>query len=457
MPLGPQRDGRNLAVLAALGWVLAVVFSLLGWQLAGRCVGSTYGADYVPFELLGGALGALVLGLAALWLRGREVRDAATLAPLAVVVAACLQVVFLVSEYSQASWDWRCYVQAAWAVGAGAEPYQDCYLYPPLLAELLALAHRPWAAFLEAFPLPGVKAWGLVYFTWRALQVPLVAGVALLLLRLGRRWGLGPLEAPAVVAALLLVDSPLIRTLRHDQPNLAVLLLVLVAMEAVVRRPALAGLALALAGHLKALPLALALPWALARRGRALAWTAGFGALLILPVTLFGRHLPWLWEWVAVGRSVAWGEHFRDNGVFAVAINLLRVPLGEAAPDVAALRLVGSVAALVVGALLLWRLWCRQREPAPEDERLTDGMCDAIALTLLATPVVWEHHYLLAVPLLLRAWARHPGRRAQVLAAAALMLALPTFDLFLLSWHRLAGLVLLLWTTRPARAPEPTA
>ena len=449
---GPRCEGRHLVALGALGWWLALLLPLIAWRLGGRAVGSTYGPAYAPFELLGGALGALVLGLAVLWSRGRDLRDPATIAPVATVVAAALQAVFLVSEYSQASWDWQCYAKAGRAVLDEAPLYQDCYLYPPLLAEGLALLHRPWAALLATFPLEGVGAWGLVYYTWRAAQVPLVAGVAVLLLRLAHRWGLGPLEGPAVVAALLLVDNPLIRTLRHDQPNLAVLLLVLVALETVVRRPALAGLVLALAGHLKALPLALALPWVLERRGRALAWTAGVGILLALPVTAFGRHLPWLWEWIAVGRRVAWGEHLRDNGVFAVAINLVRVPLGEVAPGVEVLRLLGQAAVLAVGALVLWRLWRRHREPGPEEERLTDGMCDAVALTLLATPVVWEHHFVLAVPLLLRAWARGPGRRSLVLLAGALMLALPTFDLFLLSWHRLVGLLLLLWLTRPGTA-----
>jgi len=49
----------------------------------------------------------------------------------------------------------------------------------------------------------------------------------------------------------------------------------------------------------------------------------------------------------------------------------------------------------------------------------------------------------------------HRKRPLAVIAAAALMLGLPTYHLYLLSYNRIAGLLVLLWLTSPR--PEPAS
>lgn len=442
--LNPGRGVYRTGILAVGAWGLAWLAPLVLWRGGGGVVGFTYGAEYIPFEILGGTLALATLALA-LFHGGRGPRDPARLAATGALAAVALWVTQWVSELSQPSWDWQCYATAARAIQEGGNLHGGCYVYPPLLATGLAWLER--VLEIVASPLDFSSARGLVYYTWRALQVPLAAGAALLALRQARRWGLGPLEAPALVASLFLVSNPLVRTLRHDQPNLLVLVLVLLAVGWMPasptdppesQRPVLAALALALAGHLKVLPLALVLAWALDRRWRALLWTGVFLAALALPLSGWGAHLPWLWEWVAAGQKVAWGEHFRDNSVNGVVLNLVRSAVGDVP------RGVGSLASLAAGGAMAVRMARRRGDP--------DGRAmDALVLTLLAAPVVWEHHYLLSVVPLLWAWARFPARRALLLVAAVLMLAVPTFDVFLLSWHRLAGLGLFLWATRGSR------
>ena len=79
----------------------------------------------------------------------------------------------------------------------------------------------------------------------------------------------------------------------------------------------------------------------------------------------------------------------------------------------------------------------------------------ALAWVLLAAPVVWEHHYVLAIPLLLWAAAGWGRRHAVALGAAALLcFAVPTFDVFPWSYHRLVGLAWILWLPRD---PNPDA
>jgi hypothetical protein len=76
---------------------------------------------------------------------------------------------------------------------------------------------------------------------------------------------------------------------------------------------------------------------------------------------------------------------------------------------------------------------------------------DAIALSLLVSPSAWEHHYVLAIPVAL--WAivtRRFDKPWQTGIGAFLIFALPTSNIFPLSYNRLAGLFVLFHLTNPA-------
>jgi hypothetical protein len=86
---------------------------------------------------------------------------------------------------------------------------------------------------------------------------------------------------------------------------------------------------------------------------------------------------------------------------------------------------------------------------------------DALALGLMTSPVVWEHHYVLAIPLVIWAFATQGMARPwQVGIGAFLIFAIPTFDVFPLSYHRILGLLFLVHITWPAAlilpVPLPT-
>jgi len=76
---------------------------------------------------------------------------------------------------------------------------------------------------------------------------------------------------------------------------------------------------------------------------------------------------------------------------------------------------------------------------------------DAIALSLLISPSAWEHHYVIAIPIAL--WAiMTRGFYQSWLVGAGIFLAfcVPTFEIFPLSFHRLVGLLALVYVTKPA-------
>jgi hypothetical protein len=121
----------------------------------------------------------------------------------------------------------------------------------------------------------------------------------------------------------------------------------------------------------------------------------------------------------------------------------------------------GFVSLLVLGWIAL-RFMQRERLYASStktDSTLTAGsdafrdighLMDFSVLSLLIAPSAWEHHYVIAIPLAIWAFAIS-GRKAPWLLTIALTLVflLPTFNIYPFSYLRLAGTILLLNLTSP--------
>jgi hypothetical protein len=461
---------RGAALYAALA-IVAVLLPLALVEWAPGLLGMSYSTRSQPFELLGLSGGALLLFAAI-----REWRRRATAPPSAWIEAAipllvALHFLVLTSEYSERRFDYDCYEYAGRALLAGQSPYQAglIYLYPPLTAKAMAGAFLAvesasealgWSAGREAI-------WERVFYLYQCAQLALVVLAYFLLLRFARRLGLTLQWIPALIGGLLVFDDALFRTLRHGQINLWVLDLSLFALLAARRLPALAGLALALAGHVKLYPLLALLPLAVTRCWRALTasgvWLAGIAFVL----ADLGRDWT-LWQHFAeLARHGFPGEiALRNNSAHAIFYNATRFVTG--APR--AVGLLSGAAVAGFGVWLLLRSVLRERAlhalpgapPAREEHRLLLHGSDALAFALLLSPSVWEHHYVMALPLALAAIALRGRERPGLVALGIfLMLGMPTFDLFPLSAHRLAGMLLLLWLTPARRFPPerdgPTA
>jgi undecaprenyl pyrophosphate phosphatase UppP len=77
---------------------------------------------------------------------------------------------------------------------------------------------------------------------------------------------------------------------------------------------------------------------------------------------------------------------------------------------------------------------------------------DMVGLMLLASPVAWEHHYILAIPVLLWTFALQIKEKQSPIASLLAFLfifGLPTFDVFPMSYLRLTGLLILLIKSDP--------
>jgi hypothetical protein len=461
-------------VTSILYAALAVVAALAPLALAEWSppfVGMSYGRRSLPFELLGLTGGALILFAGWREWRRRAGQGAAALAEAAVPLVLALHFLVMTSEYAERRFDYDCYEYAGRALLAGQNPYEAglIYLYPPLTAKAMAAAFQALEAVSSALGWSAARddVWDRVFYLYQCAQLALTLGAYFLLLRFARAVGLAAGWTPLLVGALLVFDNAVFRTLRHGQVNLWILDLSLVALLAASRAPALAGLSLALAGHVKLYPLLLGMPMLLRRRWRALLWSGFWLAAVALALADFGRDFTVWGQFLAFARQDFPGEiALRNTSAHAIAYNATRLLSGAPrfATPLAWAATAGFAAWYLARAVARERA-LRARGPDGAREARTFSAleargfavhgADALAFSLLVSPSVWEHHYVLALPLALWAVALRLRERPGLVALGVfLTLAMPTFDLFPLSLHRLGGMLLLLGLT-PARRLEP--
>jgi len=285
----------------------------------------------------------------------------------------------------------------------------------------------------------------VVFFFWHSFQVLMVAFSMLLLTRLAQREGMSRLVAVGVVAALLLVDTPLQRTIRHNQVNLIVLNVMLLASDRIGSRSSVAGLLVAMAAHIKLLPAILIGVLGLQRRWVAVS-VAVCSAVGLAAVQQWGMTPAGMWtQFFDHAPQFVQGEYFRDNSPTGLMFNLIRVPVDLLGGDIRGwavpLRGVGLLASVGLAAWVVQGMRTK-----PDDDRL---WAEGMAVMLLMSPVTWEHHYVWALPIAVvavaRCWEHHPMR---IGSALILIFGLPTFDVFPLSYHRLMGLIILFASVR---------
>ena len=120
---------------------------------------------------------------------------------------------------------------------------------------------------------------------------------------------------------------------------------------------------------------------------------------------------------------------------------------------------------VVVLGWFVWRWVSRERfyrrllraTGAEEHLRLTDARFqghaqDLVLLPFLLSPVVWPHHFILTLPVIILGLAPAGGlSRKWLLIGTALVLVPTTFEFYPFSYHRLLGLFMLLFAMAPGR------
>jgi len=293
-------------------------------------------------------------------------------------------------------------------------PDANYYLYPPLFA--LVVLPLAWVPYKAAFDL------------WLAMNVLFLAAALALFLRSRDR---NRLPAAAGCVILAAAFFPVWHHLKIGQSSLLLLLLLTAALVLLRKgRDLAAGFCLSGAILLKLTPLVFIPLLLIHKKFRAIAGSAlGIAALTILSVigagwqaqvTYFTRMVPLL------GAGTAFYPNQSLNGFLTRLMGAGDYRLADLSANLWAPRILALVAAAALVALALGVMW--RRAAGRGRSEIEDDFAALTILSLVASPISWEHHYVL---LLLPGWilisrlasGRAISPRVTIAGGAALALA----------------------------------
>lgn len=373
-------------------------------------------------------LGSLLVCLAR---SGRDAEAALSAGAAHLVVWLYLNVVRERSQFG----DVADYLRAASELAAGAKLHGR-YLYPPFFATLL----QPLVRY-------GAATSVLVCLVANFVSLGLLF---VLLERVLQRYGFARVTATLATFVLLSVNVAVLRSLLYAQTNFHVANLCLLSLVLYPAWPLASGLAVALAAHIKTSPLVLAGAFLFARDLR---WLVGFaaGAAGVVAFTSYVNGFGHYAEYLANVSNLyaANGVEYRENSIdslfrasallFGRSEDSVRIPI-----------------ALARGAVFLFLAWVWlqavrnrsfSRGKLGREAIALDSYPVLLFLLMAISPLVWEHHPVLIVPtfLVLLVKLDDPVDCVLWLLAWFLVYAVPTFDLYPLSFHLLLGEGLTAW------------
>ena len=434
--------------------------------LSDRAISYT-SANNLVFELFGFFVSITIIAFAYFELEKQKTTSLKTALPIVIPLLVCLFFLLFVTEYSLKSTDYIAYEDATKALLDGQNPYENLfgrkpYIYPPLFVQIMVFVYYLIANLSGLLMVNNENPINLVFYFYQCGQFFMVVLAYFLSYKLARILQLRKITSLFIVTSIFLFNYPIFRTFIWNQVNLWLLNSFLLAIILLKRSPLISGIAVALGSHLKIYPLILLLPWTIAKRFKVVFMSFLSFILIVLIQTNWGSD--WnLWEqFFLYFRDVQKPTLFRNNSIYSFVFNcfdLIGIPT----------TLVNKTVFLIILTIciwLVWRFWQRekiysqfvQKTNNPNSKewletwRLYGHSMDGIALSLLISPSVWEHHYVLAIPLAIWAIANcRPNRLKQVTISIFLIFCLPIFDIFPFSYHRLAGLIWLMFLTEPKK------
>lgn len=430
------------------------------------------GQRAVAFHWFGFTATCALLLIAAIELRKHKGRGAKAWLPIVLWVLVTLHFLTIITHHHGKSSDYHAYESSACRLVEGKSPYDSgVYLYPPLQVQVMAASYRIIGhnAAVLGIDTDALNPWNAIFYLYECLQLLLVSSAYWLCYLFVRMIGVGRIASSVLAAIVLVLSNPLFTLLAWNQVDLWSLNTVLIACLLAESHPFIAGAAIALGGLIKLSPLILLVPWILIRRWR-VAVGAVAGLLVIVLLQTNGGHNWDLWrEFLRSCTSFSpYRLSFANVSIHNLVYYMLEPVrlLTEPTPD-GYESIVVTVSSLITMALIIWfGLRFVQREKAhrrlyghpeigsdglsPSTLRLLGHAMDALTLLLLVSPSVWAHHYVIATPIVLWTIAmRGPTRPWHVGIAAFLTLALLPFPIFLVSYHRVVGLLMMTVLTAP--------
>jgi hypothetical protein len=379
--------------------------------------------------------------------------------------------------------DYGGYEKAAIGMAQGKALYGDTYhLNLPLVGELIAGAYQTLhAIFSEIQPIiPDLVFACGVFYLFQCLQLALTGWGYWLSTNWLTTLGIGRERSILICALLWILSWPVYLTLQKGQINILLVDLTLLPLIWLNSNPIRAGMALAVGFFLKVYPVGLVAAAVITKRWKLVGAFAAGIVLLIILQTIGGGITIWSQLFNALQQ-----KHLNDP-FYDIEAQIEASPMSAAfiicrafAPacvtrDNPTVPIVSYVITAVIVAWFAWRIWVRERAyrqqlPGTPDagkndlelSRFYGHMADILSGGMIASPHVWQNHYVMALPAILWAIACRGGVTPLLLAAIAFMQVSNHFDrgtaaYMVLAFLRPLGLILLTISQNPKSLLNPS-
>lgn len=346
-----------------------------------------------------------------------------------------------ISDHVAAQYDYLLgYERAALFLNEGKNPYEGTsYIYPPLLVQVLG-------SILKIAPVHDL------FYTYQVFQWLNVLLLFQLLYTVFKPYTSAKQFPflPILIALLMLTSVPLYRTLHWQQVNVILLNLMLIGFLYAEKNVLLSGLAFAVGIHLKIYPVIFGTLFLCTNHKKVVLSTGIWTGIIFILQTSFLQEMTLYSQFLASFQhtlgEIPSSDFFRNNSIRSPFIFIfytwLKLPEQTAAILVRFISLIWQV------LMLIWVVFrCYKRHMHNTDAFFIfwGNVWDCIALMLLVSPLLWEHHFVHCLPLLLAAFLTSAAKNLRMWVICLVLIGLlPTFDVFLFSYHRMLGLILLL-------------
>lgn len=361
------------------------------------------------------------------------------------------------TELSFESWDYQQYEDAFRAIVAGANPYAGTrYLYPPLFAEMMVFVYRIGLRLFTYLGM-GKSAWVFVFYIHQASLLYFLLLSFFLSVEFSIQVGFKELRGLILVSFIYLFNVPILRTLSYNQVNFYILTSILLVLVSFQKYPFVAGFGAALGGLIKLYPFALSFPFFFMKKWKVLVGgIVGILVVVLIETKFFLNPGYWkqFYEFYLSFPVEQESLLFRNSS----PMSLLRSTFDFLGLSDSVTRTVFIVFFLCILIWFGYRFYQRGKMNIQPNVSFIDAeqvrdighLLDFSVISLLIAPSAWEHHYVIAIPLAIWAFAlRSRDAVLQTVISVALIFALPVFNIYPFSYLRMAGLLMLLLLVSP--------
>jgi hypothetical protein len=308
-----------------------------------------------------------------------------------------------------------------------------------------------------ALPIKASELWNFVFYIHQAMLFFSVQISYFLSLEFSKLVGIPRLRRLLFVSVLFVFSVPSLRTISYNQVNFYILISILAAIILHMKYPVASGGAIAFGGLIKLYPFFLIIPSLLMKK-----WKILFGIMLMVTGALMlqTNYFQDVSSWkqfalffiaFPMERESSW---FRNTSLLSFVRSITEM----LSVNKEFVLLLFIIAVFSVMIWFLGRFWKRERiflarEDHEQDKvRSTGNLVDFSVLSLLIAPSAWEHHYVIAIPLAI--WAFALSRKDEnwyLWAGIAFVFLLPVFNVFPFSYLRLLGVIFLLLAASPKK------